>query len=116
MFKFQDQDSILDIMYLKDSIEAAYKKVKDSVVENINNNTDNKYGEAQSKPQPRASDYFLKTTEKINDNSKAASAIEKDLKDENIPLNLEFNEENILQAILYSEILGKPKAKTRRRW
>lgn len=44
-----------------------------------------------------------------------AQELKKKLEQERTTMNLELKEENIMQAIVYSEILGKPRAKRRRR-
>lgn len=41
---------------------------------------------------------------------------EEEVKKEELPyLDLDFNEENIVQAMVYSEIFGKPKSMRRKR-
>lgn len=54
--------------------------------------------------------YDLK--EEANSQVKNSYIVEKDTNN----LELNFKEENLIQAVIYSEILGKPKAKRRRRW
>lgn len=44
-----------------------------------------------------------------------AQELKKKLEQERTTMNLELKKENIMQAIVYSEILGKPRAKRRRR-
>lgn len=44
-----------------------------------------------------------------------AQELKKKLEQERTTMNLELKEENIMQAIVYAEILGKPRAKRRRR-
>lgn len=55
---------------------------------------------------------YYELKEEANSQVKSSYTVENDIN--NIDLN--FKEENLIQAVIYSEILGKPKAKRRRRW
>lgn len=36
--------------------------------------------------------------------------------EENNPLSIRFNSSNLMEAVIYSEILGKPRSRRRGRW
>jgi hypothetical protein len=54
--------------------------------------------------------------EEIISEEKKTLIEKKDMKKEEIFLDVNLKEDKLLQAVIYSEILGKPKAKRRRRW
>lgn len=65
-------------------------------------------------------DTFVERVEKAlaeisfeNDNTSIANTKQKQ---ENVLLSIEFDNKNLMEAIVYSEILGKPRCKQRGRW
>lgn len=58
---------------------------------------------------------YLNATSK--ENEEELKQVEEEENTEGLPLglNLDFKEENIVQAVIYSEIFGKPKSKRRKR-
>lgn len=60
-------------------------------------------------------DKSSKLKEETDLEERTSSIRKKDLRNEQISLDLDFREENIMQALVYAEIFGKPKAKRRRR-
>lgn len=61
------------------------------------------------------SDKSLEQREKTNYDIQDSSVRKKEAHDDERFLNINFAEENLMQAMIYTEILGKPRAKRRRR-
>lgn len=80
-------------------VRKRYENYKIKKVSNTNEVSD-KYLESDKKPDQGKETTFI---------SKKAVSGDTDF------LNLDFTEENLMQAIVYTEIFGKPKAKRRRR-
>lgn len=105
----------------------AMKKMFSDLKEELNSRVEKLNGAFSSinevsKPEER--DYSKETDlmeaysqkkEEIKRSKKPIFAEGNDAADKKTALDIEFTEEKVLQAIVYAEILGKPKAKTRRR-
>ena len=59
---------------------------------------------------------YARYTCSITEKKERSEALKVEVEKEELPyLDLDFNEENIVQAMVYSEIFGKPKSKRRKR-
>ncbi|AWI06144.1 hypothetical protein [Clostridium drakei] len=133
-----DFDNLVDIIFdsgkvLKDIIKASSekaRKVTNKTKGNIFDDTDSKddYDWLKGKKLQEDTQKNLSFPYDIGESENAelernieyekakAQELKKRL-EERTTMNLELKEENIMQAIVYSEILGKPRAKRRRsRW
>ncbi|MBI6872387.1 hypothetical protein [Clostridium aciditolerans] len=105
----------------------AMKKMFSDLKEELNSRVEKLNGAFSSinevsKPEERDSnkgseliDAYSRKKEEIKYKQKPISIEKSEAEDKKAGLDIEFTEEKVLQAIVYSEILGKPKAKTRRR-
>lgn len=75
----------------------------------------NRYKKQKTVVTGKESEQQLNLGEKVDCDNTEVSTAKKVIRDEKPLLNIEFTEENLMQGIIYSEILGKPKAKRRRR-
>lgn len=132
-----DFDNLVDIIYdsgkvLKDIIKASSEKARKVTNETKGNIFDNnvrqdnydwlKGNNLQENTQNNSNfSYDIEDSEKAElerniEYEKAKSQeLKKKLEQERTTMNLELKKENIMQAIVYAEILGKPRAKRRRR-
>ncbi|AKA67405.1 hypothetical protein [Clostridium scatologenes] len=132
-----DFDNLVDIIFdsgkvLKDIIKASSekaRKVTNKTKDNIFDDNDSKddydwlkgKNLQEDKQKNLSFPYDIGESEKaeLERNIEYEKAKAQELKkrlEERTTMNLELKEENIMQAIVYSEILGKPRAKRRRRW
>ncbi|AKN31763.1 hypothetical protein Ccar_13180 [Clostridium carboxidivorans P7] len=132
-----DFDNLVEIIcdsgkVLKDIIKASSEKARKVTNETKGNIFDNnvskdnydwlKGNNLQKNTQKNSNfSYDIEDSEKaelqrnIEYEKAKAQELKKKLEQERTTMNLELKEENIMQAIVYSEILGKPRAKRRRR-
>ncbi|WPC43572.1 hypothetical protein [Clostridium sp. JS66] len=132
-----DFDNLVDIIcdsgkVLKDIIKASSEKARKVTNETKGNIFDNnarqdnydwlKGNNLQENKQKNLNfSYDTEDTEKaelqrnMEYEKTKVQELKKKLEQEKTTMNLELKEENIMQAIVYSEILGKPRAKRRRR-
>lgn len=132
-----DFDNLVDIIFdsgkvLKDIIKASSEKTRkatNKIKGNIFDDNDSKddYDWLKGKSLQENTQKNLSFPYDIGEREKAelernmeydkakVQELKKRLEKERTTMNLELKEENIMQAIVYSEILGKPRAKRRRR-
>lgn len=99
----------------EDFVEIGSKKMKYIWLDNNNATFDGNKGYEEESDIVKISDKPSNLKGKTDLNQQTSSIRKKDIVNEQISLDLDFSEENIMQAIVYSEIFGKPKAKRRRR-
>jgi len=119
MSKFEQQSEFFNItqQLIKYLTEIGTKKFKGIAASPDNHNFmgEKKYNKFEGKNIDKYVDNYYKSKEEASLQGNPISTQNKNVKTEEIPLDLDFSEENILQAVVYSEIFGKPKAKRRRR-
>lgn len=70
----------------------------------------------EKEPRKSVSMEYARYTCLTTTSQEAPNVLKVDVEKEEVPyLDLDFKEENIVQAMVYSEIFGKPKSKRRKR-
>lgn len=73
-----------------------------------------KYNQFQGKNTAKSVENYYELKKEVSSQRNNVSNEKRNMKSEETSFSIDFTEESILQAVVYSEILGKPKAKTRR--
>ncbi len=134
MSKFENlkEISYMSKKMFKDTIEASYEKFKDITNETINvvfdENEENHDYDWLERPELNEnleksatlenqvySEEQRNSKEQLNYSKNDVPIIAQNAAEEKIGLDLNLEEENLMNAIVYGEIFGKPKAKRRRR-
>lgn len=126
MAKFGDLKELSDIsnFFLKGTIETSYEKIKNIANESTNyvidddgENNDYDWLEQTNSNENLGMEEQTNSKEQSDYKKNDIPIIVKKVKKEKIDLglDLDFGEENLMQAMVYKEIFGKPKAKRRRR-
>lgn len=112
MFKGEEYGTFMELITnsIKESIDQRYLTIRDSLQESRVTLNESKENSKQDRPEA------LKNEEKkLVDYEAEINAMKRKVV-ETEALALDFRQENIIQAMIYTEVLGKPKAKSRRRW
>lgn len=119
MSKFEQQDEFFSMtqQLFKYIIETGTKKLKDIAGADNNHNSveEKKYNKSEGTNAAKYLDKYYELKEEVSSQESPMSTQKNNVKIERVPLDIDFSEKNILQAVVYSEIFGKPKAKRRRR-
>jgi hypothetical protein len=135
MVDFEDlkELSYMSKKIFKDTIETSYEKFKNITNETINvvldeNEENHDYDWLEQKNSNESleespisknqvySEEQSSSKEQLDYRKNDIPIIAKNAAEEKIGLDLDLKEENLMNAIVYGEIFGKPKSKRRRRW
>lgn len=104
---------------------ADFIETLDKEIRNVTSDSDNSIPDVRRKYENykikkvsnanKVSDEYLASDKKPNEGNETTFIGKKAVSDDTDFLNLDFTEENLMQAMVYTEIFGEPKAKRRRR-